>query len=143
MSRGVRNSQPDPHVALALRSPSGGPGHPYLLSLSPTPKPNQEGQAIARCANDTARLQAQWPRQCWAGNCTASVVGCLLAHQVSPNPNPNPNPTPNPTPNPNPKPSPTLGMGAEFFDDLYAKIAARRTVLTWLGLGLGSGLGLG
>ena len=75
------NSQPDPHLALALRSPSGGPGHPYLLSLSPKPKPNQEGQAIARCANDTARLQSQWPRQCWAGNCTASVVGCLLAHQ--------------------------------------------------------------
>lgn len=43
--------------------------------------PAQEGQAIARCANETARLQAQWPRQCWAGNCTASVVGCLLAHQ--------------------------------------------------------------
>ena len=106
MSRGVRNSQPDPHLAPALRSPSGGPGHPYLPSLSPTPKPNQEGQAIARCANDTARLQAQWPRQCWAGNCTASVVGCLLAHQVSPNPNPNPNPTPNPTPTPNPKPKP-------------------------------------
>lgn len=43
--------------------------------------PAQESQAIARCANDTARLQSQWPRQCWAGNCTASVVGCLLAHQ--------------------------------------------------------------
>lgn len=43
--------------------------------------PAQESQAISRCANDTASLQRQWPRQCWAGNCTASVVGCLLAHQ--------------------------------------------------------------
>jgi len=43
--------------------------------------PAQESQAISRCANDTASLQRRWPRQCWAGNCTASVVGCLLAHQ--------------------------------------------------------------
>ena len=59
------------------------------LPTLPEPEPEpcarlalcQESQAISRCANDTASLQRQWPRQCWAGNCTASVVGCLLAHQ--------------------------------------------------------------
>ena len=43
--------------------------------------PGAESRALAACANDTAALQAAWPQECWTLNCTATAVGCLLAHK--------------------------------------------------------------